>query len=396
VLARSVQGVARSAERLVRNKSIRSSWRPAENLTRVVICLMYFISYQSDNPVQIADALTGMQEVLFSGFSELPEEKQQEVLAHVMDSSNWAALRKPKKKPAADDDALMEESEKETTLVGLGHHAPRSAFIIPKPGTNGAEPNCLEGMRFVLTGTFPEGSSLWSFLGFRLLLTVRLIPLSVSVFTVGGGGGLNLGKERVKEMIESFGGKVTGSVSGKTDYLVVGKEPGMSKVEKAQEKPKAQLINLKQLKEDGIDNGGNRLEQYANQPFQIGSFSSGYGKNGLALSASAVALEVAAGKSAPRIDDSDGAVLPELDSKPAAKKKRKGAPESKKKAALQKAKKKAAPKKVEYEISCDGCGTQCSDKSWFVVDDETDWCGSCKDGKANAVLQVKGVTVDAA
>ena len=33
-------------------------------------------------------------------------------------------------------------------------------------------------------------------------------------------------------MIESFGGRVTGSVSGKTDYLVVGKAPGASKVNK--------------------------------------------------------------------------------------------------------------------------------------------------------------------
>ena len=48
--------------------------------------------------------------------------------------------------------------------------------------------------------------------------------------------GLNLGKDRAKAMIEAFGGRVTSAVSGKTDYLVVGAEPGASKVAKAQEK----------------------------------------------------------------------------------------------------------------------------------------------------------------
>lgn len=31
-------------------------------------------------------------------------------------------------------------------------------------------------------------------------------------------------------MVEAFGGKVTSSVSGRTDVLIVGKEPGASKV----------------------------------------------------------------------------------------------------------------------------------------------------------------------
>jgi hypothetical protein len=35
-----------------------------------------------------------------------------------------------------------------------------------------------------------------------------------------------LGKDKVKRMVTSFGGRVTGSVSGKTNYLIVGKQPG--------------------------------------------------------------------------------------------------------------------------------------------------------------------------
>ena len=47
---------------------------------------------------------------------------------------------------------------------------------------------------------------------------------------LGGGEGFQLGKARLKSIIESFGGRVTGDVSGKTDVLVVGKDPGFSKV----------------------------------------------------------------------------------------------------------------------------------------------------------------------
>jgi DNA ligase (NAD+) len=41
-----------------------------------------------------------------------------------------------------------------------------------------------------------------------------------------------MSREQARELIESSGGKVTDSVSKKTDYLVVGEAPG-SKLEKA-------------------------------------------------------------------------------------------------------------------------------------------------------------------
>jgi DNA ligase (NAD+) len=66
----------------------------------------------------------------------------------------------------------------------------------PPPGEEGA----LSGKTLVLTGTLP-----------------------------------NLTREEATERIEAAGGKVTGSVSKKTDYVVVGTDPGGSKFNKAQE-----------------------------------------------------------------------------------------------------------------------------------------------------------------
>jgi DNA ligase (NAD+) len=62
-----------------------------------------------------------------------------------------------------------------------------------------ASATLLEGMTFVITGTLPTFS-----------------------------------REQAEELIQSFGGKVTGSVSKKTSYLVLGENPG-SKLDKARE-----------------------------------------------------------------------------------------------------------------------------------------------------------------
>lgn len=77
------------------------------------------------------------------------------------------------------------------------------------PGVDGAIAGRLEDKRFVPTGVFPE---------------------------LGGGDGLDHGKANLKAMIESFGGTVTGSISGKTNYVIVGYEPGAKKLEQAKKK----------------------------------------------------------------------------------------------------------------------------------------------------------------
>ncbi|CAB9505460.1 DNA ligase [Seminavis robusta] len=313
---------------------------------------------------QYAAAISQMEELLLVGFRELPEEDQQAFVEHCQNKEHWAQARseaqkdmveqvtgarpvskskKAKKKkavPKKDDDeeeildvkpaakptattAFVATSTAATaaastaivpaaTTTALVKH--RQQFVIPMPGRNGAsDETVFKGKTFVLTGLFPE---------------------------IGGGGGLDLGKGSVKAMIESFGGRVTGSISGKTDCLVVGKEPGMSKVSKARDRAKVKLASLHDLK-IGLDNGLAALEDFdfckAEEPMKIQSFSKGYnyqsgGYNGLALQASAEELAIAQGlmepenKNVPALPASANAndSKPEAkeDAKPAAKKKK--------------------------------------------------------------------------
>ena len=77
-------------------------------------------------------------------------------------------------------------------------------------------PQPLEGLTFVVTGTLP-----------------------------------NLTRPEVKDLIETNGGKVTGSVSGNTDYLVLGEDPG-SKYDQAQKRnvPTISEAELKDMIEE--------------------------------------------------------------------------------------------------------------------------------------------------
>lgn len=262
-----------------------------------------------------------LEEILLTGISQLPEDDLDLLVEHIMDSNNHAAKRKVKKavpnleklrraaeaaKAAAREKMAMEEKEEDANPAAMTNEgteeemkpaakpsgskkrkkseepdvelpsasaskkspkttssgAPggsagtataltvkdpnkKAKFVIPRPGVNGAEAGCYEGKRFVLTGVFPE---------------------------VGGGAGLNLGKDRVKAMIEDFGGKVTGSISGKTNFLVVGREPGQSKVGKAKGKG-IPMVDVKALN-DRIMGGLPALEQ-AETP-AIKSWSAGY------------------------------------------------------------------------------------------------------------------------
>ena len=152
-----------------------------------------------------------------------------------------------------------------------------SGFIVPRPDTGLAVANMLAGKTVVLTGVFPQ---------------------------LGGGQGLDLGKGRARAMIESFGGRVTSAVSGKTDVLLVGTDPGMSKVSKARGQPGCMVVSLEKMCEllhAGYmlpDKGSSEAEELT-KTTKITSFSAGYqlkgGPNSLALKATPAQLAYAAG-----------------------------------------------------------------------------------------------------
>lgn len=228
------------------------------------------------NDKEFAMALEGMNQVVLCGFGELPLEAKALVIAHVREQGNWARARKKKKvqepvEVVHDDDAVVEvkEEHKENVEAMVRH---REHFIIPIPGKKGARKNSLQGQTCVLTGIFPE---------------------------VGGGAGLNLGKDKVKRMIQAFGGRVTSSVSGKTDILVVGKQPGYAKVSKARASAKCTLMQLKELK--GIIEGAPLLENGSGgkgrkrPALVITEFSSGYRNNSVAYRLGAEEKAEAAG-----------------------------------------------------------------------------------------------------
>jgi DNA ligase (NAD+) len=89
-------------------------------------------------------------------------------------------------------------------------HLRKSGLNLEQEGPDPAADGPLAGKTLVLTGTLPE-----------------------------------LSRERATELIEAAGGKVTGSVSGKTDYVVAGEDPG-TKLRKAQE------VGTTVLDEDGL------------------------------------------------------------------------------------------------------------------------------------------------
>lgn len=217
-----------------------------------------------ESPEQVLEDLLCMDEVLLTGLSSLTVEEQLVFVEHVMNQDHWAkkynrknmkpppdvaAIRKQQAEKAADSVPSESFSPTKSTALVSASAPPKQHFEIPRPGVNGAIPDCLEGKTFVLTGVFPE---------------------------IGGGKGLNLGKDKCKGMIESFGGRVTSAVSGKTNYLVVGKDPGASKVSKAMERS-IPLIDVKALQDLML---GKMHTLDAASPPRITGFSAGYGGNG--------------------------------------------------------------------------------------------------------------------
>ncbi|XP_036187392.1 replication factor C subunit 1 isoform X5 [Myotis myotis] len=121
--------------------------------------------------------------------------------------------KKIKSSPAKKESVSPEDSEKRRTNYQayrsyLNREGPKAlgSKEIPK----GAE-NCLEGLIFVITGVLES-----------------------------------IERDEAKSLIERYGGKVTGNVSKKTNYLVMGRDSGQSKSDKAA------VLGTKIIDEDGL------------------------------------------------------------------------------------------------------------------------------------------------
>jgi BRCT domain type II-containing protein len=103
------------------------------------------------------------------------------------------------------------------------HSGKKPIFIVPYPGVNGTVAGVLlDGKQIVLAGIFPE---------------------------VGSGARLLLDSERTKHMIQDFVRRVTMNLSGKSDFFLVGQDPGRSIVSAADARgvPLIDLLLLQRL-----------------------------------------------------------------------------------------------------------------------------------------------------
>uniref|UniRef100_A0A8B9S5L7 Replication factor C subunit 1 n=1 Tax=Apteryx owenii TaxID=8824 RepID=A0A8B9S5L7_APTOW len=138
------------------------------------------------------------------------------VLSKEKNASGKEEKRTPKKQkisPKKPESVSPEDSEKKR----INYQAYRSFLNREGPKALGSKEiprgaeNCLEGLTFVITGVLES-----------------------------------IERDEAKSLIERYGGKVTGNVSKKTNYLVMGRDCGQSKCEKAS------TLGTKVIDEDGL------------------------------------------------------------------------------------------------------------------------------------------------
>lgn len=198
----------------------------------------------------IEAGLRALDEVIVTGVAALPDEAFARLVAHLENADNWA--RESKKKSAVA--ARAAETVREATAASDADSTPPTpstavAARTSEPADGLPEPNGqFAAKTFVLSGEFDA------------------LPGLPSV-------GLARGKGAVKVFVERYGGRVVGSVSRKTAYLVVGAAPGARKVQQANE------FGVQVVDAAGVTK---LLRGEAADAVTIGAFSSGFGGNGAA------------------------------------------------------------------------------------------------------------------
>lgn len=113
---------------------------------------------------QFADALHSMNEILFSGFTDLTADQQGLIVEYVMDKTNWAKQAAPRKRKDEPVSVLEDQftgthsadsgSSSTSLISSTGSTAlvtQRQLFQIPVPGRDGPA-NTLSGKSCVMTG----------------------------------------------------------------------------------------------------------------------------------------------------------------------------------------------------------------------------------------------------
>lgn len=275
-------------------------------------------------------AFDKMSEVIFTGWTKLSAAEKLIVVRHAMQQKHWASFQekkfikarargvhprladtlktetKKKIAPAAQPSSVGKEiSSSGKALVKMedndGEPIPESVVkappevLVPVPNVDGAIAMSLAKInakpkRFVLTGIFPKLES----------STKRI-------------SSLNHGKAQVTRLIEDFGGVVRTAVSGQTDFLLVGSEPGVRKLTEARDRG-VPLINLAHLLD--MIHGKNIAEA---PPVEIKKFSTGFRGSGLALDMSREQLDdlrVSAAAIAPPPAEEEAKHLPSASMEP--------------------------------------------------------------------------------
>jgi hypothetical protein len=219
-----------------------------------------YLSFGKDslNKVAATDArtvLTALDGILYRGFTKLPEDVQMAVATHFAEEAHWAKETKGNTDAVAKVNVKLKgkdqetETDQETTTLAVA----AAPLVVPRaPPPADAIPGCLKGKTIVMSGVF-EG---------------------------GLGVGLSAGKDDLREELESFGARVTGSVSKKTSFVVVGAAPGASKLKKARD------LGVQVIDEDGLKallRGETDLPEAKIE----GGLSAGFRGSGLALTMTA-------------------------------------------------------------------------------------------------------------
>ena len=148
---------------------------------------------------RVLTTLSALEDVCLAGTSVLSPDQRTQMAKHLLGA-------KRAKRTAQPDQPKLPTLESDGVNGSTGSTGSTGTVLVKRKGPDlpTVEGRPFTGKIFVLTGVFGDGS------------------------------GLAAGKPQLKAWLEGLGGKVTGSISKRTSFLVVGATPGAAKVHQAE------------------------------------------------------------------------------------------------------------------------------------------------------------------